>query len=132
MDAADAFDGASHDHAGIGTGTTHDALEQWQERGASGAGGPVREHWLVADCVVVGNPRHYIAALITLDGAAFARSKQRQGKPPRRPSATCATTRTCSPWPQKPWTGRTRRCPGLRALSGSASWTLSGACGVIR
>jgi len=41
----------------------------------------VREHWLIAECVVVGDRRPYIAALITLDEAAFARWKQQQGKP---------------------------------------------------
>jgi long-chain acyl-CoA synthetase len=41
----------------------------------------VREHWLVAECVVVGDRRPYIAALVTLDKGAFARWKQRYGKP---------------------------------------------------
>jgi long-chain acyl-CoA synthetase len=41
----------------------------------------VREHWLVAECVVVGDRRPHIAALVTLDNAAFARWKQRHGKP---------------------------------------------------
>jgi long-chain acyl-CoA synthetase len=41
----------------------------------------VREHWLIAECVVVGDRRPYISALVTLDGEAFARWKQRQGKP---------------------------------------------------
>ena len=44
----------------------------------------VREHWLIAECVVVGDQRPYIAALVTLDPAAFARWKQRQGKPAAR------------------------------------------------
>ncbi len=42
----------------------------------------VREHWLIAECVAVGDRRPYIAALVTLDPAAFARWKQRNGKPP--------------------------------------------------
>ncbi len=41
----------------------------------------VREHWLVAECVAVGDRGPYIAALVTLDPAAFARWKQRHGKP---------------------------------------------------
>jgi len=41
----------------------------------------VREHWLIAECVVVGDRRPYTAALVTLDDGAFARWKQRQGKP---------------------------------------------------
>jgi len=51
----------------------------------------VREHWLIAECVVVGDRRPYVAALVTLDGAAFARWKQRQGKPPQ---ATVGDLRT--------------------------------------
>ena len=41
----------------------------------------VREHWLVAECVVVGDRRPHIAALVTLEQAAFARWKQRRGIP---------------------------------------------------
>ena len=41
----------------------------------------VREHWLIAECVVVGERRPYVAALITLDEAAFARWEKRHGKP---------------------------------------------------
>jgi long-chain acyl-CoA synthetase len=41
----------------------------------------LREHWLVGEPVVVGDRRPYVAALITLDPAAFARWKQRAGKP---------------------------------------------------
>jgi long-chain acyl-CoA synthetase len=43
----------------------------------------VRDHWLIADCVVIGDQRPYVAALVTLDAAAFARWKQRHGKPPQ-------------------------------------------------
>ena len=41
----------------------------------------LREHWLIEEGVVVGDRRPYIAALVTLDQAAFARWKRRQGKP---------------------------------------------------
>jgi long-chain acyl-CoA synthetase len=41
----------------------------------------VREHWLVSECVITGDQRPYVGALITLDPAAFARWKQRHGKP---------------------------------------------------
>jgi len=41
----------------------------------------VREHWLIAECVVAGDRRPYVTALVTLDEEAFARWKQRQGKP---------------------------------------------------
>jgi long-chain acyl-CoA synthetase len=33
----------------------------------------LREHWLIGECVVVGDKRLYVAALVTLDPAAFAR-----------------------------------------------------------
>jgi len=42
----------------------------------------LREHWLVEECMVVGDQRPYVAALVTLDEAAFGRWKQRLGKPP--------------------------------------------------
>ncbi|HEX8008052.1 MAG TPA: long-chain fatty acid--CoA ligase [Trebonia sp.] len=41
----------------------------------------VREHWLIGECVAVGDRRPYIAALVTLDPDAFARWKQQRGKP---------------------------------------------------
>jgi len=50
----------------------------------------VREHWLIAECVVVGERRPYVAALVTLDEAAFTRWKKRQGK---RAGATIAELR---------------------------------------
>jgi long-chain acyl-CoA synthetase len=39
------------------------------------------EHWLIGECVAVGDQRPYIAALVTLDPDAFAQWKQRNGKP---------------------------------------------------
>lgn len=41
----------------------------------------VREHWLIAECVAVGDRRPYVGALVTLDPAAFARWKRRHGRP---------------------------------------------------
>ena len=81
----------------------------------------LREHWLIQENVVVGDQRPYIAALVTLDQAAFARWKRRLGKPPARPSPTFARTRTCSPPCARPWTGRMRPCPAPKPSSGSAS-----------
>ena len=40
----------------------------------------VREHWLIDQCVLTGDQRPYIGALITLDPGAFARWKQRAGQ----------------------------------------------------
>ena len=54
----------------------------------------VREHWLIAECVVAGERRPYPAALITLDEAAFARWKQRHGRP-ARPSVSCLRLGVC-------------------------------------
>jgi long-chain acyl-CoA synthetase len=41
----------------------------------------VRQHGLIAECVVAGDRRPYITALVTLDPEAFAAWKQRAGKP---------------------------------------------------
>ncbi|MFE7839789.1 AMP-dependent synthetase/ligase [Streptomyces sp. NPDC057474] len=41
----------------------------------------VRDHPLVAQCIVVGNDRPYIAALVTLDGEAVEHWLQMHGKP---------------------------------------------------
>jgi long-chain acyl-CoA synthetase len=41
----------------------------------------MREHWLVSECVITGDQRPYIGALVSLDPDAFARWKRRQGKP---------------------------------------------------
>ncbi len=42
----------------------------------------LREHWLVEECLVAGDQRPYVAALVTLDEAAFGRWKYRLGRPP--------------------------------------------------
>jgi long-chain acyl-CoA synthetase len=42
----------------------------------------VRAHWLVSQCLVVGDARPYIGALVTLDPEAFAQWKADHGKPP--------------------------------------------------
>jgi long-chain acyl-CoA synthetase len=42
----------------------------------------VREHGLIAECVVAGDRRPYITALVTLDPGAFTAWKQQAGKPP--------------------------------------------------
>ena len=46
----------------------------------------VRDHPLVAQCIVVGNDRPYIAALVTLDGEAVEHWLQMRGKPRPKPS----------------------------------------------
>lgn len=40
------------------------------------------EHWLIDQCVVVGDKRPYITALIALDPEAFEEWKQEHGRPP--------------------------------------------------
>ncbi|MFE2374113.1 AMP-dependent synthetase/ligase [Streptomyces sp. NPDC059398] len=47
----------------------------------------VRGHPLVAQCLVVGNDRPYIAALVTLDQEAVAHWLSLHGKPPMKPAA---------------------------------------------
>jgi long-chain acyl-CoA synthetase len=46
----------------------------------------VREHPLVAQCIVVGNDRPYVAALITLDSEAVEHWLQMRGKPKLSPA----------------------------------------------
>ncbi|MER6692518.1 AMP-dependent synthetase/ligase [Streptomyces minutiscleroticus] len=46
----------------------------------------VRDHPLIAQCVVVGNDRPYIAALVTLDGEAVEHWLQMQDRPPLDPA----------------------------------------------
>jgi long-chain acyl-CoA synthetase len=46
----------------------------------------VRDHPLVAQCIVVGNDRPYIAALVTLDGEAVEHWLQMRGKPRMSPA----------------------------------------------
>jgi long-chain acyl-CoA synthetase len=41
----------------------------------------VREHWLIGECVVAGDRRPYVVALVTLDEDAFARWKRQEGRP---------------------------------------------------
>jgi long-chain acyl-CoA synthetase len=41
----------------------------------------VRAHWLVSQCLVVGDKQPYIAALVTIDPEAFPQWKEQHGKP---------------------------------------------------
>ena len=41
----------------------------------------IRAHWLVSQCLVVGDAKPFIAALITIDADAFPAWKQQAGKP---------------------------------------------------
>ncbi len=41
----------------------------------------VRAHWLVSQCMVVGDARPYVAALITIDPDSFPSWKEQRGKP---------------------------------------------------
>ncbi|MEU6658148.1 AMP-binding protein [Streptomyces sp. NPDC046821] len=46
----------------------------------------VRDHPLVAQCIVVGNDRPYVAALVTLDSEAVEHWLTMRGKPPLKPA----------------------------------------------
>lgn len=46
----------------------------------------VRDHPLVAQCIVVGNDRPYIAALVTLEAEAVEHWLNMRGKPPLKPA----------------------------------------------
>ncbi len=41
----------------------------------------LREHWLIEECVVVGDQRPYVGVLVTLDVAIFGQWKETHGKP---------------------------------------------------
>jgi long-chain acyl-CoA synthetase len=41
----------------------------------------LRAHWLVSHCIVVGDARPYIGALVTIDADVFGQWKQDKGKP---------------------------------------------------
>jgi len=43
----------------------------------------LRAHWLVSYCVVVGDARPYIGALVTIDAEVFEQWKREKGKPER-------------------------------------------------
>ena len=59
----------------------------------------LRAHRLVSQCIVVGDQRPFIAALITLDEEALPRlaGVQGQGQGPDRRRSSARTTRTCAP-----------------------------------
>jgi long-chain acyl-CoA synthetase len=51
----------------------------------------VRAHWLVSQCMVVGDQRPYIAALVTIDVESFPAWKSAKGKDPAATVADLAT-----------------------------------------
>ena len=84
----------------------------------------LRSHALISQCMVVGDGKPFIAALITLDVEALGPWKERNGKPA---DATVASlrddpelSRTC----RSPSTTPTRRSPG-RSPSGSSGFSMS-------
>nr|BFF21530.1 AMP-dependent synthetase/ligase [Promicromonospora thailandica] len=70
----------------------------------------IRAHALVSQCVVVGDNRPFIGALITLD-AEGCPAGSRCTASPRSPSRRPARTRTCSPRSTRPCSAPTRRSP---------------------
>ena len=81
----------------------------------------LRAHRLVSQCIVVGDQRPFIAALITLDEEALPRLAGVQGQADRtRPPSSSARTRSC--WPRSTPRSRTptRRCPRPRRSRSSA------------
>ena len=70
----------------------------------------VRAHWLVSQCLVVGDQKPFIAALVTIDPEALpqlAGAARQAGRRPRSP--TWSTTPTCAPRSRPRSTTRTRR-----------------------
>ena len=85
----------------------------------------IRAHPLVSQCIVVGDERPYVAALITLDAEALPGWLAARHRDPAQAAARPQPrTRTCSrSWPRR-WTGPTAPCPGPRRSSGS--WCCGG------
>ena len=64
----------------------------------------IRAHALVAECMVVGDGRPFVGALITLDEEFLGRWAEEHGKPVGATVAPCATTRSSSRRCSGPWT----------------------------
>ena len=86
----------------------------------------LRAHPLVSQCLVVGDGRPFVAALVTLDPRALApwADGARQA---RRRRPTSPTTPTCAPRSSPPWTTRTRSVSQAESIRRFAScpgdWT---------
>ena len=86
----------------------------------------LRAHALISQCIVVGDGRPFVGALITVDAEALGGWRERHGKPAgRRAPPTWSTTRSSRRRSTRRWRTRTRRCRGPRrsASSGSCRWT---------
>ena len=57
----------------------------------------LRAHPLISQCMVVGDRRPFIAALITLDPEALPQWLESKGKPKDQTAELVRTTRTCAP-----------------------------------
>ena len=89
----------------------------------------LRAHALVDQCLVVGDGRPFIAALVTLDPEARRRPGPSSTASPAR-SRTSSTTPTCAPRSRPPSRTPTRRSPRPSRSASSAScrgeWTEEG------
>lgn len=81
----------------------------------------LRAHWLIDQCVLVGDRRPYIGALITLDPSSSPGGGVNTTARGRAASRSCATTRS-SGRPSRPrWTRPTGRCRRPSPSGDSAS-----------
>ena len=72
----------------------------------------VRERWLIAECVAAGERRPYVAALIALDGSAFARveaAARQAGRRDHRRTARRSGSARCRPAGRGPGDTRVSR-----------------------
>jgi long-subunit acyl-CoA synthetase (AMP-forming) len=81
----------------------------------------LRGHWLIDQCVLVGDRRPYVGALLTLDPHGFAHWNAPTAGRRRPPWSSCATTPICSPRCRPPSTRSTTPCPGPRRSNASGS-----------
>jgi long-subunit acyl-CoA synthetase (AMP-forming) len=81
----------------------------------------LRNHWLIADCLVVGDAKPFVAALVVGDEEAFGAGRPSTTGRRRRASRTCGMTSPCAPRSRRPSITPTWRCPGRRRSRSSRS-----------
>lgn len=81
----------------------------------------IRAHALVAECMVVGDGRPFVGALVTLDEEFLSRWAEEHALLLLRRPCRCARTRSCWPRCSGRWTTATRRSPRPSRSASSVS-----------
>jgi len=74
----------------------------------------LRAHWLVSQCLVVGDAKPYVAVLVAGDPETFAQWKADNGRPGTATIADLRDDPLCGPRSRRPSTTPTRRYPTPR------------------